>query len=97
MRFQVLGTNLFRYFSVSLAVIVLLLSSIGAQAADLYWNVPSGGAGTWDTTTPALWSTDNVANNTPWIDGSNAILGGTAPGILTIAPSGVSAQNIPIL
>ena len=93
MRFQVLGTNLFRYFSVSLAVIVLLLSSFGAQAADLYWNVPSGGGGTWDTTS-MVWSTDNASNNTAWIDGSNAILGGTAPGILTIAPSGVSAQNI---
>ena len=91
------GSELFRFFAAAFAVIILLLSSFTAQAVDYYWNpVGGGGSGNWNIA-DMTWSTDNINNNTPWVNGGNAILGTTAqtaPWVLTVDPAGVSVSGI---
>ena len=38
-----------------LSMSLCLLTVANAQAASLYWNAPTGGVGTWDTTTQ-IWA-----------------------------------------
>jgi fibronectin-binding autotransporter adhesin len=106
MRFQVIGTNLFRYFSLSLAVIVLLFSSFGAQATEYFWNSPNGGSGNWNTTDLA-WYVDS-AGTPPAIAWNNGTVGGDdatfnayptgaltrIPYTLTLGTGGISVHNI---
>jgi fibronectin-binding autotransporter adhesin len=97
MRSRILDSNLFRVFSVLLATLSLLFCASAVLSADLYWNPPSGGNGTWDTTT-TKWSInasgplDTVWNNS---NGDNAIMPSASSAYtVTIATGGISVQNI---
>ena len=96
MRLRVLGSDVIFVFSVSLATLSLLFCASGVQAAaDLYWNPPAYGAGTWDTTNQK-WSTDNATLDTIWnnANGDNAIFNGSAAYTVTVDAGGISVHNI---
>ena len=97
---RILGSNLFRVFSGLLATLSLLFCASGAQGTQYYWNSPTGGSGTWDTTS-TKWSVDSttlpsvVWNNA---NGDDAILDGTysSSATVTVAAGGISVHNLTI-
>ncbi len=89
-----------RFSSISKATKTFLLSALlammGAFApmsanAQLYWDglgaandsTVTGGAGTWDATT-TNWTNGLGITNQAWIDGSNAVFGGAAGGVVEL-------------
>jgi autotransporter-associated beta strand protein len=82
-------------FSLILAAITVSFTDASAQLA---WDpagdqTNSGGAGTWDASSPN-WNDDNAAPNVAWTNGSTATFGGTG-GIISIATgAGISAGNL---
>ena len=78
------------------ALAALLLTLTNLVAADLYWDANGGTTGTGGNGT---WSTANTWRNgsstgtlQSWVDGNNAILGGTA-GTVTISTA-VNANQV---
>ncbi len=71
-----------------------LLTAATSQATQYYWNPPSGGTGTWDTST-MNWSSDDVNLDTTWNNGNNddAVLQHTG-GIFYIGTGGITVHNI---
>ncbi len=97
-----------KYATGLLPMVLWFLTAATAQAADLYWNPPTGGDGTWDTSS-IQWSTSSegplnyIWSNTAWNNGIfnntggdvSIQTGGINVGNLTFNVDGYTLQNLP--
>jgi autotransporter-associated beta strand protein len=73
MRFQVLGSNLFRFTSVLLASLIFLFPAATSQAVSLQWDPAGGPAGVWDLLTSNWYDAGPL--DTTWVTSDDAIFG----------------------
>src|SRR3972149_5029244 len=92
---QLYGSLVKKYLMCLLIVGICLLPTATSQAVSLYWNAPSGGAGTWDTTN-MMWSTlaagplDTIWNNANLDDAVFQNAGGA----VVVDLGGITVHNI---
>lgn len=80
------------------ASILLRLSTSSVLADSLYWDPTStggmgGGTGAWDFASPVWATAASDGTNTAWVDGSDAVFGGTAGNVTLASPISVHSLN----
>jgi fibronectin-binding autotransporter adhesin len=83
-------------FAFVVATAILTCSAPAAKAqVDYYWNAPTGGSGTWDTTNGTWSTTATGPTNYTWLSNGNERANfGNSGGTVTLDSGGISAYGV---